>query len=344
MHTQGIDKIAIATKEFRVDANSHLLRVTPHTYAPNDPNPKDEAILFNDQRGRNAHYNHKNFNLDISDLGLSIHFNPSKCLHPYNLTNDSNEIQQVWDFIRDEAKAAGVLIAPDNELKLWRVDVARNDEMSNPAAFYAPLFQSLRGKRMHKVEYSDTYTFRNTARDIEFYDKTQDVTAKQPGVMIADNVMRCELRAKNSKSVGSIYKLNDLSTLLKVGEEYRIEKYTTTITNTIFAPGNRSDQLAFSSMNHPDQIRELASYIKKYPRNALLHFAAAKGLDVILDIFGNIENYQLCMIQAGISEKDSYKQVRRFQQSLDFASLFTNKTKEQNITRMYDEVYTKFAV
>jgi hypothetical protein len=143
MHTAGIDKIAVVTKEFKV-LEGHLLTIQPSAYRPNDPDQKEEPTLFGNQKGKKAFFNHTAFNTTIDPRGIVISLNPSKALHPYHLTNEDSEIRQVWDYVREEMKDAGILIPPDNELKLARLDMAMNRQMTFPVQFYAPLFQSLK--------------------------------------------------------------------------------------------------------------------------------------------------------------------------------------------------------
>jgi hypothetical protein len=200
MHTAGIDKIAVVTKEFQV-LEGHILTIQPSAYRPNDPDQKEESILFGNQKGKKAFFNHTAFNTTIDPRGIVISLNPSKALHPYNLTNNTNEIQQVWDFVREEVKDAGILIPPDNELKLVRLDMAINSQMTFPIQFYAPLFQSLKGKRMISKEYPNSYYFSNKQREINFYDKTEEVNQRGEDIPIDPRLMRGELRAKKTDSI-----------------------------------------------------------------------------------------------------------------------------------------------
>jgi hypothetical protein len=343
MYTAGIDKIAVVTKEFKV-LDGHLLTIQPSAYRPNDPEQKEESILFGNQKGKKAFFNHTAFNTTIDPRGIVVSLNPSKALHPYNLTNNDNEIQQVWDFVREEMKDAGILIPPDNELKLVRLDMAINSQMAFPIQFYAPLFQSLKGKRMISKEYPSSYYFSNNQREINFYDKTEEVTQRGEDIPIDPRLMRGELRAKKTDSIGRMYRFNDLETMLKSGGEYRLTKYKQSLVSQIFADGNRVDQLSFFSLDYARELEVLKMYKERYNRNAILEWMADNSLDVIIAKFGSLENLRMCLVDAGYEKKYTFKVIRGIKERMQFASFFQTINKEENLTNLYNEVFTKFAV
>ena len=343
MHTAGIDKIAVVTKEFKV-LDGHLLTIQPSAYRPNDPEQKEESTLFGNQKGKKAFFNHTAFNTTIDPRGIVISLNPSKALHPYHLTNNDNEIQQVWDFVREEMKDAGILIPPDNELKLARLDMAINSQMAFPIQFYAPLFQSLKGKRMISKEYPSSYYFSNNQREINFYDKTEEVTQRGEDIPIDPRLMRGELRAKKTDSIGRMYRFNDLETMLKSGGEYRLTKYKQSLVSQIFADGNRQDQLSIFSLDYERELEVLRMYREKYPRNAVHNWLADNSIDVIIGKFGSLENLRMCLIDAGFSRVYTYSVIKEMKERMQFASFFKTTNKEENLTNLYNEVFTKFAV
>jgi hypothetical protein len=344
MHTAGIDKIALTSKEFKV-LDGHLLSVKRKDYKPNDPDQKEEPILFGNQRGEKAYFNHSSFNMDLGVKGISISFNPSKILHPYHLNNNESEIRQVWDFIREELKTAGVLIPNDNELKLWRVDMAKNVQMKFPNRFYTPVMQSLKGKRMEANTYPGCHTWgTKKTLNIQLYDKTEEVERLKKNIEIDPRIMRGEIRAKNTASVGRVFKLNDLDTFLKVGSEYRIEKYNELLVNKIFADGNRSDQLALFDMDYEKELAIMKLYKEKYPRNAIVKWMAQIGYDALIEKFGNLENWRYMLLEAGFHPKSTFRIKTELTKEMQSASFFQTKNKEQNLTNLYNELFTKFAV
>lgn len=344
MSTAGIDKISLTTKEFKV-LDGHLLTIQPSAYRPNDPDQKEESILFGNQKGKKAFFNHTAFNTTLDPGGISISFNPSKILHPYHLNNNESEIRQVWDFIREELKTAGVLIPNDNELKVWRVDIAKNDQMKFPSRFYAPVMQSLKGKRMEANVYPGCHTWgTKKTLDIQMYDKTEEVVRLKSNIEIDPRIMRCEIRAKTRDSVARVFKLDDLDTLLNVGSEYRIEKYNQLLVNRIFADGNRADQLALFDIDYEKELAIMKLYKEKYPRNAVVKWMAQNGYDALISKFGNLENWRYMLLDAGFHPKSTFRIKTELTKEMQSASFLQTKNKEQNLTNLYNELFTKFAV
>jgi hypothetical protein len=201
------------------------MTIQPMAYTPKSQEQKEEPTLWRGQRGAKAYLNHEHYNFTINERGANLAFNPSKMIHPYDLTNDTDQVQELVDNVRDSLKENGIVLPPDNELRVSRFDMAKNEQMNLPIQFYAPLFKSMRGKRMSNREYPSSYYFANKSRELNFYDKTEEVQNRSKGgdspLMIPDRMMRAELRAKKGATVGSIYRVNDLKSILSAGDTYR---------------------------------------------------------------------------------------------------------------------------
>jgi hypothetical protein len=241
-------------------------------------------------------------------------------------------------------KEAGVLIPPDNELKLARLDMAMNRQMTFPVQFYAPLFQSLKGKRMINKEYPSSYYFTNNQREINFYDKTEEVNQRGEEIEIDPRLMRGELRAKKTDSISRMYRFNSLEEMIKCGGEYRLTKYKQSLVSQIFAEGNRQDQLCIFSLDYERELEVLRMYREKYPRNAVHNWLADNSIDAIIGKFGSLINLRMCLLDAGFSRVYSYSVIKELTERMQFASFFQTKNKEENLTNLYNEVFTKFAV
>lgn len=343
MKSEGIDKIKIFTKDFLVLPNHHLT-IQPSAYQPNAPEPREESLLFNTQKGQKAFFNHESFNLTIKPHGLNVHFNPSALLHPYNLTNDDHEIQQVWDYIRDEVKEAGILLPQDNELRLSRLDVAINQPMIHDNSMYAFLFKTLRGKYMNTKEFPESYYFENGSRQINFYDKTEEVISRDQELKIDPRIMRGEFRALKGESVKNMYKINDLGTLLKAGGEYRIERYKSTLNTTIFSDGNREGQLEMYVCDKDRQVELLRQYKLAHPRGGIEGWMRNDGLESKLESLGSMEILRKVMIDSGYQREYTYRKIKELERARNAECFHQTDNQGINVTKLYHEVYTKFAV
>lgn len=343
----GIDKISLYTREFKVK-DSHSLTIQPMAYTPNSSEQKEEPHLWRGQKGAKAYLNNPYYNLTISERGANISFNPSKMIHPYNLTNDTNQVQELADNIRESLNDNGIVLPPDNELKVSRFDMAKNEQMSLPIQFYAPLFKSMRGKRMSNREHPSSYYFANKSRELNFYDKTEEVrtrpTSGGPDIEIPQNLMRGELRAKKSATVGSIYRVNDLHSILSVGDQYRVEKYRATLKNQIFANGNNQEQLQIFALDYDKEVRQIKALKEKYSRGGIDKYLAHRGLENLLEEVGNLENLRQMLLDAGYSDKYTFRVVRKLEENMKAMSFFQSGNQKENLTKLYNEVYMKFAV
>lgn len=345
--TQGIDKIALTTKAFNV-APDHRMRVQPMSYHPNAEEQIEEPLLFNEQRGAKAYYNgigSVKYQLSINSNGLHVQLNPSKALHPYHLNNSDNDIQQVWDFVRDDIKSeAGIIMAPDNELKLARVDMAENHTMNYDIMQYGVLFNSLRGKHMNNTQYPESSYFSNGSREINFYNKTKEVLFNQK-LEIEPRLMRAELRAKVSAPVEAIYKLNSLSTLLNVGGEYRIERHRSTLKNTLFGNGNHASQVEMFVANIDLERAVLDKIINDEGRGAFEQWKGDHGIETLLFMFGGMKNIRDFLMSTGrISEQHCLRLIRKWEKALLRRSNYQTNFEQISLTKLYHEVYHKFAV
>jgi hypothetical protein len=156
--------------------------------------------------------------------------------------------------------------------------------------------------------------------------------------------MRGEMRAKKTDSIGRMYRFNDLETMLKCGGEYRITKYKQSLVSQIFADGNRQDQLSIFSLDYERELEVLRMYREKYPRNAVHNWLADNSIDVIIGKFGSLENLRMCLIDAGFSRVYTYSVIKEMKERMQFASFFKTTNKEENLTNLYNEVFTKFAI
>jgi hypothetical protein len=52
----------------------------------------------------------------------------------------------------------------------------------------------------------------------------------------------------------------------------------------------------------------------------------------------------MCLIDAGFSRVYTYSVIKEMKERMQFASFFKTTNKEENLTNLYNEVFTKFAV
>lgn len=339
----GIDKILLTTKAFKVSDRCSF-RIKQGDIVEGEI---VESTLFTDSKGEvkgtKAIYNSILANVTIDPRGLKLEYNPSKLLHPYHLNNDNQSLKEIYTAIKADLKDNGILLPLEVELSVSRLDIARNEQMSRPIGFYAPLFSSLKGKRQSNKEYPNSYYFYNKSQESNFYDKEKALEFEYKGRNVPEiepHTMRGELRAKKRDAVGRIYRFNDFSLLLKSSPEYRIERYKGHLKSQLFSTNNPLQTTLF-----PDYQRNI-EYLKalkdKLSRGAVDQYIKSKGIDQLLCEVGTLDNFRMMLLEAGYSDKYSFRIIKNVKEQLHQVAMFYGDTKEENISSLYNEVFEKF--
>lgn len=159
--------------------------------------------------------NNELFNCDISpnpkngSLMLGFHFNPSKKLHPYELTKDSNKIYEHTKEIQKELLKSNIEINLDEAL-VTRFDLAHNIILNNPLMAYRNVFDSMRGLRQIRKQHQDSTYWGNKQHQFIVYNKEDEL--KLEG--LPKNFVRGEMRVLKSACMKTTFKTNKLIHLL----------------------------------------------------------------------------------------------------------------------------------
>lgn len=168
--------------------------------------------------------NNETFNCDISpnkqtgDLQFGLHFNPSKKLHPYELTKDSNIIYEHTKEIQKELLKSNIEINLDEAL-VTRFDLAHNIILDNPLTAYDRVFDSFRGLRQIRKQHDDTRLWSNKQNQFIVYDKVKELQLPN----LPTNMVRGEMRILKSACMKTTFKTNKLIHLLnqEQGMDYK---------------------------------------------------------------------------------------------------------------------------
>lgn len=189
--------------------------------------------------------NNETFNCDISpnkqtgDLQFGLHFNPSKKLHPYELTKDSNIIYEHTKEIQKELLKSNIEINLDEAL-VTRFDLAHNIILDNPLTAYDRVFDSFRGLRQMRKQHDDTRLWSNKQNQFIVYDKVKELQLPN----LPTNMVRGEMRILKSACMKTTFKTNKLIHLLnqEQGMDYK-SVFNNYIETKLFR--NTSKQLKF---------------------------------------------------------------------------------------------------
>jgi len=221
---------------------------------------------------------------------LSFHLSAPKILYGTSLeelreTDSDKLVEVVSRKLRDEC---GVSVRDGlSDFLLSRVDFCRNVKVSHHPSDYIRALQQLRYSRREKANYkNETLSFRNTRRELTFYDKIEEVSQKEKGVEIqkliagrTHDILRVEARLRNSAVVKREFGRVPITFVLS--ESLSREKLCCEFDGLTKSEG---EQLDFNFRGNLDLIEQIK---RGRSRNVFGRFLQVKGLSQLLAECGN---------------------------------------------------------
>jgi len=340
----GIDKLSLSIRDYKVqDANQlsiDLGKMTPEGETTAKP-------LFNGIEGSKAYMNKDNYNVTINpNYGniLTISFNPSKILHPYEMCNDNNQLKGIWSGIKRDMRESGIILPEERDISTTRIDLAKNIETEKPVSHYSRMFESLRGKRMNTVTFPSSHYFRNKSQEIVFYDKNLEIEHeykknKKIPPSTPECFMRGEYKAKKKDKVSNVFKFNSLDYFLESDPSYREGIFKEQLEKQVFHKLDKPEQLEIFT-NYDAHL----AYLKmlKEGRNALLKFMAIHGTEKILNDLGSFGVLKNLLVDAGYTNDAAVKEVNKLRKNMQSASFVYASRNNETFMSQYNEILTKF--
>lgn len=333
----GIDKIRLTTRDFRVkDARGLNLKPSQSVIGQE----QEERLLFVDGTGRQVRgagvfSNNDLYNLDISEKGLKIEFNPSKPYHPFILCADTDTLYNRLKTVTDDIKDKHGIIADWNYSKVSRLDVSRNVETKDPIGYYSDVFGMVgipRTKR--QAQYPDGYSVGNNSTGLILYNKLQEI--RDSGIDIkGDNLLRVELQFKKSQSARSHLKLVTLDDLVTCGVEHCQDVFRGYMKNNVFREKAQQEQKIIPFNDAYFWLTELK---KKHPRDYLQIFKKPFGLLELFDLCGGQEGYLKLVAEVSGNRKTPAKEKRAIAEQMKLRSQLLKKCPT---SKRYTELYLK---
>lgn len=283
--------------------------------------------------------------IDIDSRGLRVQFNPAVVCHKNNFwqIKNSEELNHSFKVVNDIVKDTGIS-CDFNQAVIYRLDLAKDKEMSERFDSYKRLFCVLNAKRAKPKDLVESYYFGNGSKQVVFYDKVHDMIDKKvdiSGFGIADkNIMRCEMKLLKKESVA---KHSGMVTIEEISKKDSFDMldgiYKRMISDFVFRQKEDFQQLRF---NFENQVELLKFYKSKYMRTGLDKYMAFKGLENILVELGSIENFKQALIEAGYDRTYVWRRSIKISQEIAAVIDINDKYKEKRtIQSLYDEIYTK---
>jgi hypothetical protein len=280
----GIDKLVLTTHEYRV-SDTKPLNILPLAKFAGQEAASEGSLLFKCQgepvHGAKAFVNTENYQANISQYGLSVIFNPSKILHPYELLSEPETLRAVCMDIEKQLQANAIHTSLEN-MKVSRLDIAKQAQMPRKVSHYKPAFEAmqLKGAPNGKVTHG-TETFRNGNRTLQtcFYDKFKELNPKG----LPSDFMRAEVRMLNTSGVKRHAGINTLGQVIQAGREGWNFAYTRYLNAKLFT--EQPQQLGFDFAG----LDTLISALYNHNPNGKGHIGVALetiGVNIVFEQIG----------------------------------------------------------
>lgn len=292
-----IDTCRLWLTDYTIQPNAELT-VQPSAYVVGSGEAIAERVLWRDSAervvsGAKAYLNTPRFNLTLAppDMKTGDLFGPAPSLAMLSFSmpkvygGGSNfapvskvQAAEVIAKVQDELHEHGVF----TELKeavLSRLDLFKNVETREPFACYAPLFEAMEAKRLHKRDYGTTYLWHNTQREYCVYDKRQELA--QAGVStksLPDNVIRFEWRLLKGAKLRQALGMNSVSDMLSRYGELNA-RYRSGMTEELF----RYQPAAVEAWSGVELEADMRYFMEQYGRNWLDRYLEAVGASWLVE-------------------------------------------------------------
>ena len=329
MQQFGIDFIGLTTTDFRVNSldKFNISRTTI---------PDEEIPLLTIDQNNVKHFAQKAYLqtdsaiIDINRTGLRVNFNPSKFLHPYELNTDLTDITEI---IKTEVAEAGI----DTDItdsKIWRLDLTKQANMSQPVHVYNGAFGYLRGKRLVSKNYPSGYSFSNKSNEVVFYDKRAELACKFKLNIPESNFMRAEVKYLKTKNVITHTGCKSYMALLGTDVGQLRDSYNNYLTKKIFTKDKLGDQLA---LNFESEAEILKSYLELNYRNGIMKYITDLGLDTMLELFGSLEGFERLLQAVNVERTKVYRTIKKLEQHIQLKGRLDKKRGMATIaSRLYE--------
>lgn len=315
----GVDKIELFTPDFEVmDAFSRQFAIDetirqgetrdhiPYLFTDKKGNEVRAHKIYHNSKLTGANYTMSRMGKD-GHLSLSFRWNPSKMNHPYFLADiESEAITKSIQRMEAELSAIGIK-ANLYDAKLSRVDLAKQAQMRQNIYEYEPVFRTLEGRRLKSKIYETAYSFANKSTECVFYDKIAEMKAHKLDANLQGekNLMRCEVKAKKTESIGSVLNISTLNDLLQMSNDAANHVYVRYLERKIFSKWHKPEQLLIP---FDDQVEILKFYRERNKKAGWRDFLMVmQNTNEYIESIGGVEKFRQLLESAGYNRQNTYR-------------------------------------
>lgn len=334
----GIDKISLHTREFNVKNTSGSgLKLKLATVDLNTGENKN-MILFSDSYGTpvegiTAYANIEDlYSLNIDRRGMQVIFNPSKFMHPYNLTSQPDHVNLCLAAITKDLKGRGIT-APLQDANVTRTDLAKNELLNHPCHLYSSVFPLLSVKRMKDPKtYPDGYGVHNTRWGVNFYNKGREQNLE------IHNLMRGELQFKQKQVVHKQVGISTYRNLIEAGSDHFKDTFNRNMSENVFNIKSLSNQLP---MNFSDVQETFMQLVKVQKQGAVNHLIRMYGAQYLLEQVGGVDRFRSLLYEGGLSKQAVIGNIKKVKRDLENSTKIRGNNSMMG--KLYRELILKFA-
>jgi hypothetical protein len=338
----GIDKIQLWSPLNQLsvkDANPSIFGCNMSTKQGGAELP----YLLTDRTGRSVcansiYHNSRLANYSINAKGLQLQFNPSKALHPYHLTGTGKQFSETIKGVKQELLSIGI-DANIDQMKLVRLDLAKQAEMSKPFGNYIDAFRMLKGKRAKEQrQYPSGYIVGNTRWQTIGYDKGEELKQHHHNIP-EKNLMRLESRWMKGQSISAQFHLNTLPALAELSPIDLTRIYASHLTDKYFPKQFEGDQMVMGFDTVIDQMKTAQN---RYGRGWFIKYVSAISIDAFIMQLGGLEMVRKALLEVTTKQRAS-DYLKDLTDLLYFKSKLDAQTNQQTVASLLYEMQERFA-
>lgn len=303
----------------------------------------DLPILLTDSTGHQVransiYHNGKAGQYSINQKGLQVQFNPSKILHPYHLTGTGPDFAESIRAVGAELKAAGIRVNVD-QMRLVRLDLAKQAEMANPFATYTESLRMLKGKRAKEQrQYPGGIVVGNSSWQTIGYDKGEELRSHHYTIK-EKNLMRLETRLLKARAVKGLCGVGNLPELAQLSPVDLNRIYCGHLNSRYFPKQWEGEQSVF---DFDTLVSSMQTASDHFGRGWLPRFLAVHQLDTLIQQAGGLDVIRKAMLEF-LDRRRVSEYMRELQELITFKAIMDTRTERQTASSLLYEIQSRFA-
>lgn len=343
----GIDKVDLATSDYRIANLDRLTHAPPHQKAINEGEVRQDPTPFgSDGRGVSMigkyYSNDAKIKIDIDYRGMKISFNPSRMMSDdlHYLSRGGEDIKKCGEVVKSRLLSLGIDCAIEDQ-SIVRTDLAKDVHLPDQVKSYIEVMKMLKGRRMKSKEYPDGFLFHNTLRQFCFYDRGEKIRV-DGGVEASKNLGRGELRMIKKSSVEKTIGISTFGQMMDTDPEQFDCIYHNFVSEDIFK--SRLDPIQMNSLDIQSEISLFRDCYGTMKRGGVMRYLEDYGIEQVLNMHGSFDNFFEFLILSGVAQSTAYRQVDRMRKSYQRKGFIDNRRKTRSTSDRIHELQDIFGI